>query len=75
MDALAPFSDFALTTSPGITGVFVTGVTPISGTEYTVSVNPDSGTARSAWMWWTTIQLWILHQISWVGLVLVMVIS
>ncbi len=40
---LAPFSDFSLIASPGITGAFVTGVTPISGTAYMVTVNTGSG--------------------------------
>ncbi|NOT05961.1 MAG: CSLREA domain-containing protein [Anaerolineales bacterium] len=43
VDTVAPFNDFALTNGPGIIGAFVTGVTPISGTTYTVSVNTGSG--------------------------------
>jgi hypothetical protein len=43
VDTVAPFNDFNLTNGPGITGAFVTGVTPISGTTYTVSVNTGLG--------------------------------
>ncbi len=43
VDLLPPFSDFTLTTDPGITGAAITGVTPVSGQTYTVSVNTGSG--------------------------------
>ncbi|MBL0268188.1 MAG: choice-of-anchor D domain-containing protein [Chitinophagaceae bacterium] len=43
VDTIAPFNDFVLTTSPGINGEFVTGVTPTSGTTYSVNVNTGSG--------------------------------
>ncbi|MEW6403776.1 MAG: Ig-like domain-containing protein, partial [Chloroflexota bacterium] len=42
LDLAAPFADFALT-SPGLTGVSIAGVTPVSGTTYTVAVNSGSG--------------------------------
>ena len=42
MDTIAPFNDFALTTSPGISGAFVTGVSGI-GAIYTVTVNTGNG--------------------------------
>ncbi len=43
VDVLAPFNDFGLITSPGITGASITSVTPVSGTTYTVGVNICSG--------------------------------
>jgi hypothetical protein len=43
VDTLAPFNDFGLTTDSGITGASIAGVTPVSGTTYTVSVNTGSG--------------------------------
>ena len=43
VDTLPPFSDFTLTTDPGITGAAITNVSPVSGTTYTVSVNTGSG--------------------------------
>jgi len=36
-------SDFKLTTTTGVTDATVTGVTPVSGTTYTVTVNTGSG--------------------------------
>ena len=42
VDMAAPFSDFALTTSPSISGVSITGVSG-SGATYTVTVNTGSG--------------------------------
>jgi hypothetical protein len=42
VDIVAPFDDFALTTSPGISGASVTNVSG-SGTTYTVTVNTGSG--------------------------------
>ena len=46
VDFLPPFNDFELTTSPGITGASIIGVTPVSGTTYTVSVNTGSGSGE-----------------------------
>ncbi len=46
VDLAAPFDDFKLITGSGISGVAVTGVTPVSGTTYTVSV--DTGTGNGA---------------------------
>ena len=43
VDTLPPFTDFALTTDVSITGASIIGVTPVSGTTYTVSVNTGSG--------------------------------
>ncbi len=43
VDIVAPFNDFGLTTSSGITGASITGVTPVSGAAYTVNVNTGSG--------------------------------
>ncbi len=43
VDTVAPFTDFALLASPSITGTFITSVTPVSGTTYTVGVNTGSG--------------------------------
>ena len=42
VDTVSPFNDFALTTSPGISGASITGVSG-SGTTYTVTVNTGSG--------------------------------
>ena len=42
VDLVTPFSDFALTTSSGITGASITGVSG-SGATYTVTVNTGSG--------------------------------
>ena len=42
VDTVTPFADFSLTTT-GVTGASVTGVAPISGTTYTVTVNTGSG--------------------------------
>jgi len=38
-----PFDDFGLMVSSGITGASIAGVTPVSGTTYSVSVNTGSG--------------------------------
>ena len=38
-----PFNNLTLTTSAGIIGAFITSVTPISGTTYTVNVDTGSG--------------------------------
>jgi len=43
VDILPPFNDFTLAIDPGITGAFIVGVTPVSGTTYTVNVNTGSG--------------------------------
>ena len=43
VDTVAPFNNFVLTTSTGITGASITGVTPVSGTTYTVTVNTGTG--------------------------------
>ena len=43
VDILPPLKDFNLSTDSGITDVFIIGVTPISGTTYTVSVSTGSG--------------------------------
>jgi hypothetical protein len=43
VDTVPPFSDFGLTTSPGVTGASITDVTPVSGATYTVSANTGSG--------------------------------
>jgi hypothetical protein len=43
VDVLPPFNDFILSTAPDITGAFIIGVTPVSGTTYSVSVNTGSG--------------------------------
>ena len=43
VDVLAPFNDFGLITSPGITGASITSVTSVSGTTYTVGVNTGFG--------------------------------
>ena len=43
VDLLPPFNDFRIATSPGITGTSIIGVTPVSGTTYTVNVNTGSG--------------------------------
>jgi hypothetical protein len=43
VDIAPPFNDFGLMPSSGITGASITGVTPVSGTTYTVSVNTGSG--------------------------------
>ena len=47
VDTVVPFADFSLTTSPGISGASITGVSG-SGTTYTVTVNTgnDNGTIR-----------------------------
>ncbi|MBL0268181.1 MAG: hypothetical protein IPP99_05860 [Chitinophagaceae bacterium] len=43
VDTVMPFADFALTTDPGISGASITGVTPVSGSVYTVTVNTGNG--------------------------------
>lgn len=43
VDIVAPFSDFGLTIGSGIAGAFISSVTPVSGTTYTVNVNTGSG--------------------------------
>lgn len=43
VDTVPPFNDFGLMASSGITGASITGVTSVSGTTYTVSVNTGSG--------------------------------
>ncbi|HLO13220.1 MAG TPA: right-handed parallel beta-helix repeat-containing protein, partial [Anaerolineales bacterium] len=43
VDVAAPFSDFGLVVSSGITGASITGVGPVSETTYTVGVNTGSG--------------------------------
>lgn len=43
VDMAAPFNDFGLTVSPGITGASITSVSPVSGTTYTVNVSSGSG--------------------------------
>jgi hypothetical protein len=43
VDIVPPFNDFGLMASSGITGASIAGVTPVSGTTYTVSVNTGSG--------------------------------
>jgi hypothetical protein len=46
VDILPPFNDFRLSTTPGIADASITGVTPVSGTTYTVSVNTGSGSGE-----------------------------
>jgi hypothetical protein len=46
VDILPPFNDFSLSTAPGLTDAAIIGVTPISGTTYTVSVNTGSGSGE-----------------------------
>jgi len=43
VDAIDPLNDFGLTASPGITGAFITGLSVVSETTYTVSVNTGAG--------------------------------
>ena len=43
VDTAAPFNDFGLTSSPGITGASIAGVASVSGSIYTVNVNTGSG--------------------------------
>lgn len=43
VDLAAPFSDFALTVSPGITGASIASVTPVAASTYTVNVNTGAG--------------------------------
>jgi len=43
VDLAAPFDDFGLTVSSGITDAFIASVTPISKTAYSVSVNTGAG--------------------------------
>ncbi len=43
VDVLPPFNDFALATDPGMSGAFIIGVSPFTGTTYTVSVNTGTG--------------------------------
>ena len=43
VDTAPPFNDFGLMPSSGITGASINGITPVSGTTYTVSVNTGSG--------------------------------
>ena len=43
VNTAAPFSDFGIATTAGITGASVTSVTPLSAATYTVSVNTGSG--------------------------------
>ena len=43
VDVTAPFNDFALITSPDMTGASITSIAPVSGTTYTVNVNTGSG--------------------------------
>lgn len=43
VDIAPPFDDLGLTIGPGITGAFITSISPISGPMYTVSVNTGSG--------------------------------
>lgn len=43
VDVLAPFHDFRLVASSGITGASLASVTPVSETTYTVSANTGSG--------------------------------
>ena len=46
VDVLPPFNDFSLSTTPGLTEAVIIGVTPVSGTIYTVSVNTGSGSGE-----------------------------
>jgi len=46
VDLLPPFNDFSLSVSQGITGAAIIGITPVSGTTYTVSVNTGSGSGE-----------------------------
>ncbi|MCJ7434295.1 MAG: cadherin domain-containing protein, partial [Anaerolineales bacterium] len=43
VDIAPPFNDFALISSPGITGASITNVIPVLGATYTVNVNTGSG--------------------------------
>jgi hypothetical protein len=43
VDSAAPFKDFGLSVSPGITGASITSVTQISGTTYKISINTGLG--------------------------------
>jgi hypothetical protein len=43
VDIAPPFNDFSLMASSGITGASIAGVTPVSGTTYTVTANTGSG--------------------------------
>jgi len=43
VDTVAPFKDFGLVPSPGVTGASITSITPVSGAIYTVGVNTGSG--------------------------------
>lgn len=43
VDIAAPFSDFGLVVSSGITGASIASVTPVSETIYTVTVNTGAG--------------------------------
>ena len=43
VDEVAPFNDLRLMASPGLTGASIAGVTPVSGTTYTVRVETGSG--------------------------------
>ncbi|HSL46499.1 MAG TPA: hypothetical protein VK897_23905 [Anaerolineales bacterium] len=43
VDLAAPFNDFGLIASPGITGASISTVIPVSETTYTVRVNTGSG--------------------------------
>jgi hypothetical protein len=43
VDGLAPFNDFALITDPAIVGAYITSVSMVSGTTYTVEVNTGLG--------------------------------
>jgi hypothetical protein len=43
VDTVPPFNDFELITSSSITGASITGVIPVSGTIYTISVKTGSG--------------------------------
>jgi hypothetical protein len=43
VDVTAPFNDFGLTLSQGLTAAVITSVTPVSETTYTVGINTGAG--------------------------------
>ena len=60
-------TDFTLTTTGGISGAAVTGISG-SGDTYTLhDPGPATAAERSAWTWWTTTASWTGQGTRWAG--------